>query len=125
MCWSGGYGPVSDAHLDVYKRQTPKSVVKEVRDVREITSKQDDNTMVDGKRLSRKERMALISVSYTHLDVYKRQVSYPYFWSVHQTSPEGPIYYASVSYTHLDVYKRQHLPCPSKAARSASLLGLM
>lgn len=40
---------------------TPKSVVKEVRDVLEITSKQDYNTMVDGKRLSRKERMALIS----------------------------------------------------------------
>ncbi len=33
---------------------TPKSVVKEVRDVLEITSKQDYNTMLDGKRLSRR-----------------------------------------------------------------------
>ena len=32
---------------------TPKSVVKEVRDVLEITSRQDYNTMLDGKRLSR------------------------------------------------------------------------
>ena len=40
---------------------TPKSVVKEVRDVLEITSKQDYNTMLDGKRLSRRERMALIA----------------------------------------------------------------
>lgn len=40
---------------------TPKSVVKEVRDVLEITSRQDYNTMLDGKRLSRRERMALIA----------------------------------------------------------------
>ena len=67
------------------------------------------------------------SVSYTHLDVYKRQelyvkngaelilnegntlVFYDKFDDVINTSttkyPDRP---ASVSYTHLDVYKRQH-----------------
>ena len=53
-----------------------------------------------------------MSVSYTHLDVYKRQN-----WESVEGKPDVLIYkegeaYKAVSYTHLDVYKRQlhHLP---------------
>ena len=52
----------------------------------------------------------LIAVSYTHLDVYKRQVcsSAPLAMTA-AGIPAMPIWerVASVSYTHLDVYKRQ------------------
>ena len=73
-----------------------------------------------------------VPVSYTHLDVYKRQL-YAFtgekpkrrlpsiFQSiaisevipgVGKNNPPGPLAAAvSVSYTHLDVYKRQNLPC--------------
>ncbi|OUI17999.1 hypothetical protein AZZ73_001577 [Klebsiella pneumoniae] len=41
-----------------------------------------------------------VAVSYTHLDVYKRQASgFEVFLAVYISLP--------VSYTHLDVYKRQ------------------
>ena len=40
-----------------------------------------------------------IPVSYTHLDVYKRQNEYL----------KNQLSHISVSYTHLDVYKRQTL----------------
>ena len=46
-----------------------------------------------------------ISVSYTHLDVYKRQVN---IINVFIFSPKHYISRA-VSYTHLDVYKRQFM----------------
>ena len=42
-----------------------------------------------------------MSVSYTHLDVYKRQVEHLLVVGVVQVGQEA------VSYTHLDVYKRQ------------------
>ena len=58
-----------------------------------------------------KERIA--PVSYTHLDVYKRQGSRRYSFPIRQTmirtlgfSWKGAVY-TPVSYTHLDVYKRQ------------------
>ena len=41
---------------------------------------------------------ACVTVSYTHLDVYKRQVRGRFIYT---------ICYTPVSYTHLDVYKRQ------------------
>ena len=51
-------------------------------------------------------RMTSESVSYTHLDVYKRQ-------AMHQASNEDydirSFIQGAVSYTHLDVYKRQVL----------------
>ena len=53
------------------------------------------------------------SVSYTHLDVYKRQV---FFFTDERTLqlPENELVAElkkAVSYTHLDVYKRQrHTP---------------
>ena len=53
-------------------------------------------------------------VSYTHLDVYKRQVLLSYKGEVNKfsisASAGGSI--RSVSYTHLDVYKRQLLLLP-------------
>ena len=57
---------------------------------------------------------APIPVSYTHLDVYKRQVCDPeaeYFPLVQKLGGQviriSPVSTDSVSYTHLDVYKRQ------------------
>ena len=60
-----------------------------------------------------KALLSFISVSYTHLDVYKRQ---PYFSAtafnfarmLHRVL-RVPVGIISVSYTHLDVYKRQNL----------------
>ena len=69
--------------------------------------------------------MGVYPVSYTHLDVYKRQVYYhlpalrkidieaPY----HALTNAGHISYVEldgdpVSYTHLDVYKRQDIAAP-------------
>ena len=46
------------------------------------------------------------SVSYTHLDVYKRQV-YGHTISPHVGGGTNSTEYETVSYTHLDVYKRQ------------------
>ena len=55
------------------------------------------------------------SVSYTHLDVYKRQIQQ---WRGRQTVKKplegvggaaAPLTFIPVSYTHLDVYKRQGL----------------
>ncbi|WP_459447914.1 hypothetical protein [Erwinia amylovora] len=44
--------------------------------------------------------IGVTAVSYTHLDVYKRQAQYLH-------SDSGIIGVTAVSYTHLDVYKRQ------------------
>ena len=60
----------------------------------------------------------LIPVSYTHLDVYKRQEQllerlvakqHPLVHSLHEGASVGAFFIAlhPVSYTHLDVYKRQ------------------
>ena len=56
----------------------------------------------------------IIAVSYTHLDVYKRQLV-----NLDKSNAEqqlnkfmkdmNPVAFESVSYTHLDVYKRQLL----------------
>ena len=56
----------------------------------------------------------IMSVSYTHLDVYKRQVLDAIGQIKDQnleyeTSCSGIKEFDAVSYTHLDVYKRQHL----------------
>ena len=71
---------------------------------------------------------SIVAVSYTHLDVYKRQLSYypfdfaqimlNYMDVVHEPGMVGyekltkanvPVIIMAVSYTHLDVYKRQNL----------------
>ena len=61
-----------------------------------------------------------LTVSYTHLDVYKRQ-DYMLKSTVKRENPDynyqsydmvnskNHSYYMAVSYTHLDVYKRQEL----------------
>ena len=63
--------------------------------------------------------MSVIAVSYTHLDVYKRQFLhqlFSYICTVFKWKVPNPYQHnackpkkcpASVSYTHLDVYKRQ------------------
>ena len=58
-------------------------------------------------------------VSYTHLDVYKRQTQPQLISSKNQTlalyrtrSSTDVFPLTSVSYTHLDVYKRQRLYSP-------------
>ena len=57
----------------------------------------------------------IMTVSYTHLDVYKRQIPmYPYNQKCLKElkySLTRQIWnrYTSVSYTHLDVYKRQRV----------------
>ena len=59
--------------------------------------------------------MAFIPVSYTHLDVYKRQTlddihpQYLSFEDSKESLKDGKIdaAFIAVSYTHLDVYKRQ------------------
>ena len=63
----------------------------------------------------RKNKHELMAVSYTHLDVYKRQhKTQPTFHRTATTlqrgdfgQKNGRIGYWTVSYTHLDVYKRQ------------------
>ena len=60
-------------------------------------------------------------VSYTHLDVYKRQViANPTLAVNHDSSETGHIIFIGtlgpVSYTHLDVYKRQTLSTTMPAA---------
>ena len=54
------------------------------------------------------------SVSYTHLDVYKRQVLK--FSKMSSGVPRCP---SPVSYTHLDVYKRQSHTSPPPARNSS------
>ena len=65
------------------------------------------------ERLVEKERNSGVSVSYTHLDVYKRQMlpfeqALPQAFSFSQYHSLSPLLHlVPVSYTHLDVYKRQ------------------
>ena len=102
--------PVSYTHLDVYKRQIigippssnnpcivpsspflPCNIGKAASICIFITSPFLKTT---------------IPVSYTHLDVYKRQQEHKSFFLKQRVYPR-PLY--PVSYTHLDVYKRQSL----------------
>ena len=60
---------------------------------------------------------SLLTVSYTHLDVYKRQlqkqiVNYAKTRAVYVEYRKAGYSKKSVSYTHLDVYKRQPLDSP-------------
>ena len=70
----------------------------------------------DGLGLFRAQPAGSIAVSYTHLDVYKRQA---WRWSMEACDILQPLEAAlcfnpggkPVSYTHLDVYKRQGCTC--------------
>ena len=60
------------------------------------------------KALSYLWQYSPVSVSYTHLDVYKRQLLHMYHKYVAKWVDKTGLYcHRSVSYTHLDVYKRQ------------------
>ena len=67
------------------------------------------------------ERYGSKPVSYTHLDVYKRQQLYKVYikffaFFAHIFGPDAGLYFSDmcfpVSYTHLDVYKRQGMEIP-------------
>ena len=64
----------------------------------------------------------LTSVSYTHLDVYKRQIQARAALLVQSCQLRiEQILLLPVSYTHLDVYKRQG-PAPATTAGTALLI---
>ena len=126
--------PVSYTHLDVYKRQLlvgPQDVVWNGGEVCTLPSGEEVNfyQVIPLYRNEMEYKMEHDAVSYTHLDVYKRQLSmkYPGFPVVEfrminhritrifrkRTQNEQKNYCCiqrttqAVSYTHLDVYKRQ------------------
>ena len=72
----------------------------------------DDLASVPGNFTKENLQHDIDTVSYTHLDVYKRQTP-PCTQSVHteeerhETSARYSLIRGPVSYTHLDVYKRQ------------------
>ena len=74
-----------------------------------------DSSIVYKER--RRHIETLLPVSYTHLDVYKRQsllsVEYLDVWQheQHRRIVYGLLCVHPVSYTHLDVYKRQTQYC--------------
>ena len=115
--------------LDVYKRQEFKKTVSaktkaiadnslslEAGDTVRINASYSPDGSVD---------FGLVAVSYTHLDVYKRQVRLPEKFRFNTDEvivqqlgdavilvPKESLwqtFMAAVSYTHLDVYKRQDL----------------
>ena len=71
--------PVSYTHLDVYKRQAQKSAPDAPADV--LRGAEDKGAAAQGAQISRGDLAAVrvkvdaAPVSYTHLDVYKRQMS--------------------------------------------------
>ena len=64
---------VSDTHLDVYKRQLQKDARQARVRIRDTSAPGAKDIGTKYKTLAVSGRLAL-SVSYTHLDVYKRQV---------------------------------------------------
>ena len=83
MCVSRIRGPVSYTHLDVYKRQTIKYLLKlrkGIGAVDDIDHLGNRRVRAVGELLENQFRIGLVrmeraikAVSYTHLDVYKRQ----------------------------------------------------
>ena len=67
-----------------------------------------DVVFIDADKVSYIEYYELTSVSYTHLDVYKRQGNNTYYY-ISVLWDLGKSANSPVSYTHLDVYKRQNL----------------
>ncbi len=96
------YWPVSYTHLDVYKRQIvndPALVFDDIVTNEQILSRAKD---ISGYYDDLIEMTSYWPVSYTHLDVYKRQDISGYYDALIEMTSYWP-----VSYTHLDVYKRQ------------------
>ena len=83
-----------------------------VNDIREHLQEKGENFNRSGKGFSLTMTAdSDKSVSYTHLDVYKRQVRAVIHSFSRKVTPAGGhrscLYIKAVSYTHLDVYKRQ------------------
>ena len=109
--WHSVRAPVSYTHLDVYKRQ-----VQNRRILIDKTPKRTGEELVPITPflflLFMGTRLPWLSdygpVSYSHLDVYKRQLL---VWVIFRSSQRFDLLkkhlHISVSYTHLDVYKRQ------------------
>ena len=82
--------------------------------------------------------VAEIPVSYTHLDVYKRQIDHRLSLGKRlqkqrndgntHTGEQHPVHqrpqHTPVSYTHLDVYKRQHKLLPQNPLASLQAVGI-
>ena len=101
-----------------------------------------DRDRTVSRRSEPSSRTALIgAVSYTHLDVYKRQGQASLDEHPHVPRPAGALAggavggdiaevallapYTAVSYTHLDVYKRQTVDSASQPPLQMSHLGLV
>ena len=78
-----------------------------------------------GLHIFQKYLYHLKSVSYTHLDVYKRQGLFKE-WCFNSFVISSLIFSGPVSYTHLDVYKRQSLDLVMEPdAESPSVMKIM
>ena len=102
-------GSVSYTHLDVYKRQITDSV--KVSGDKVDKDKAGKYTVTyEVSDSSGNKSTATRAVSYTHLDVYKRQILDGRPVSELKEKELTRVRrdtIGSVSYTHLDVYKRQ------------------
>ena len=115
-------GTVSYTHLDVYKRQAKYTAVSVRECALDVAAMAETSTKVFvyeamGRHAGWLAAAAGLAgtgkddaphpVSYTHLDVYKRQAP--------RSAPHTLAQFEPVSYTHLDVYKRQlqkYFDCP-------------
>ena len=99
------------------QRPLPAYVLAKIREGLNVEWTYNSNS-IEGNTLT------LRAVSYTHLDVYKRQVYeiwFPFQFHIYISALPGPVHafrwvevatqnpgsVSAVSYTHLDVYKRQ------------------
>ena len=126
---------IREAAEDIQKRKS--SIIRRFFFVNSSENAEKDMRKLSGVRVVAAIVICVIAVSYTHLDVYKRQkiaffdvdgtlvdmekkiISPKMIETLKRLKKNGIILciatgrgpYMAVSYTHLDVYKRQVLPC--------------
>ena len=116
---------VSYTHLDVYKRQAyygaglPFELAALFGGVMVVTGPTVIAPMLRSLNIAPRVKNMLKweAVSYTHLDVYKRQLAGALIGLSCQGNSTAELNGVSVSYTHLDVYKRQVLAAARGADR--------